>query len=131
MDIGSYDLAYMSEVDPAHDSDSLANFMHPEVFLLSSPAAVSACAVDCASATARKKPIDLLFWCAGCQEGMYPFTGYIANHASGVATSQLLATRQIAKLHRLGLARKTATDSNKPNGELCSSSYAWRIPKSQ
>lgn len=129
MNISSYDLAYMSEVDPAHDSDTLANFMHPEVFLLSSPAA--ACAVDCVSATARKKPIDSLFWCAGCQGGIYPFTGYVSNHAGGVATSQLLAVRQIAKLHRLGLARKTVTDSSKPNGELCSSSYAWRIPKSQ
>jgi conjugal transfer pilus assembly protein TraU len=75
--------------------------------------------------------MDLLFWCAGCQGSIYPFTGTVESHIGGVATSQLLATRQIAKLHRLGLARQTATSDAKPNGKICKSSYNWRIPKSQ
>ena len=66
---------------------------------------------------------------------IYPFTGTSDSHVGGVGTSQLLATRQIAKLRRLGLARKTMTDKNsiapKCKGDLCSSKYVWRIPKSQ
>ena len=137
MDMSSYDLAYLSELDPSHTSDSLANFMHPETFLLSNPIAKMACSVDCIASTATKKSMDSLFWCAGCQGSIYPFTGTVESHIGGVATSQLLATRQIAKLHRLGLARKTTTSKNAlPKGvncksELCSSSYIWRIPKSQ
>ena len=131
MDMASYDLAYLSELDPSHHSDSLANFMHPETFLLSNPIAKMACSVDCIASTATKRSMDLLFWCAGCQGSIYPFTGTVESHIGGVATSQLLATRQIAKLHRLGLARQTATSSSKPNGKICKSSYNWRIPKSQ
>jgi conjugal transfer pilus assembly protein TraU len=131
MDMASYDLAYLSELDPSHYSDSLANFMHPETFLLSNPIAKMACSIDCIASTATKKSMDLLFWCAGCQGSIYPFTGTVESHIGGVATSQLLATRQIAKLHRLGLARQTATSDAKPNGKICKSSYNWRIPKSQ
>lgn len=131
MSVGSLDLAYMSEFDPSHLSESLANFLHPETFLLSTPVAHAACAADCISATSTKRSIDSMFWCSGCQGSIYPFTGFVANHACGVATSLLLATRQIAKLHRLGLAKKTATDSSAPFGEICESRYAARIPKSQ
>lgn len=131
MSIGSYDLAYMSELDPSHNNDSLANFMHPETFLLSSSEAKVACSLDCVTATATKLPIDSLFWCSGCQGSLYPFTGNIESHIGGVQTSTLLAVKQIAKLHRLGLARKTMTTSAAINGELCSSSFAYRIPKSQ
>lgn len=131
MDISSYDLAYMSEFDPAYNSEKIANFMHPETFLLSNVAAKSACIGECSKIVATKLPQDSLFWCSGCQGSIYPFTGYIGNHIGGIASSNLLAVRQIAKLHRLGLARKTATNSSKPNGELCSSTYISRIPKSQ
>lgn len=138
MDMASYDLAYISELDPSHTSDNLANFMHPETFLLSNSIAKMACSVDCIASTATKRSIDTLFWCSGCQGSIYPFTGTAESHIGGVATSQLLATRQIAKLHRLGLARKTATNRNalpklpaNCKSDLCSSSYIWRIPKSQ
>lgn len=131
MSMGSYDLAYMSELDPSHNNDSLANFMHPETFLLSNPIAKVACSVDCVKATATKLPIDSLFWCSGCQGSLYPFTGNVESHIGGVQTSTLLAVKQIAKLHRIGLARKTMTTSAAINGELCSSSYSYRIPKSQ
>ena len=131
MDMSSYDLAYMSELDPLHNSDTLSNFMNPEVFLLSNPIAQAACIADCTASTAIKRSIDSLFWCSGCQGSIYPLNGSIGHHIGGVATSQLLVVRQIAKLHRLGLARKTATNSSTPNGELCKSSYSYRIPKSQ
>jgi conjugal transfer pilus assembly protein TraU len=131
LSVGSYDIAYLSEFDPSHGNENLSNFMHPETFLLSNPIAVAACTADCIAATANKRAIDNLFWCSGCQGSIYPFTGFAASHVGGVATSSLLATRQLAKLHRMGLAKRTATSSSKINGELCDSSYAYRIPKSQ
>jgi conjugal transfer pilus assembly protein TraU len=131
MDTSSYDLAYISELDPSHTSPSIANFLHPETFLLSNPVAVAACAVDCVAATTTKMSMDSLFWCSGCQGSVYPFVGETTQHVGGIATSQLLVTKQLAKMHRLGLARKTATDSSAMNGELCKSSFALRIPKSQ
>ena len=131
LSVGSFDLAYLSEFDPSHKHEPIANFMHPEVFLFANPIAVSACAADCIAATANKQALDSLFWCAGCQGIIYPFTGSVTNHTGGVATSSLLAARQLAKLHRAGLARRTATNSSEVNGELCDSSYAYRIPKTQ
>ena len=131
MDMSSYDLGYISELDPSHTSPSLANFMHPETFLLNSPIAVAACSADCIAATTRKMPIDEMFWCSGCQGSVYPFVGETSHHVGGISTSQLLVTKQLAKMHRLGLARRTATSSSTINGELCKSSFALRIPKSQ
>lgn len=131
MDMSSYDLAYLSEFDPSYKSDKIANLLHPETFLLSNPIAKAACSVECITATATKKPIDLMFWCSGCQGSLYPFTGTVEGHIGGVATSTLLAARQVAKLHRLGLAKKTATNDSSPNGALCKSRYLWRVPKSQ
>ena len=131
MDTSSYDLAYLSEVDPAHLNDKIANLMHPETFLFANSAAQVSCSVDCIKATQAKMPIDSLFWCSGCQGSVYPFSGYVEGHIGGVQSSSLLAVRQIAKMHRLGLARKTATASSQVNGDLCKSSFAPRIPKSQ
>lgn len=131
MSMGSYDLGYMSEFDPSHKNDALANFLHPETFLLANPAAQAACTVDCTETTKEKMPIDSLFWCSGCQGSIYPFTGTVSSHVGGVATSSLLATRQIAKLHRMGLAKKTTSNNAAINGDICESRYASRIPKSQ
>jgi conjugal transfer pilus assembly protein TraU len=131
VDTSSYDLAYISEVDPAHLNDKIANLLHPETFLLSTPVAKAACSVECIKTSATRLPTDMLFWCSGCQGSLYPFSGSVEGHVGGANTSSLMATRQIAKLHRLGLARKTATHLSKAHGELCKSSYAYRIPKSQ
>lgn len=131
MSMGSYDLGYLSEFDPSHKNETLASFLHPETFLLANPIAQAACAVDCTETTRSKMPIDSLFWCSGCQGGLYPFTGTATNHVGGVATSSLFAAKQIAKLHRLGLAKKTTSNNAAINGDICESRYAARIPKSQ
>jgi conjugal transfer pilus assembly protein TraU len=62
---------------------------------------------------------------------MYPFSGNVASHVGGVQASSLLTVRTIAKLHRTGLARKTATSDGSWNGELCHNSFAPKIIKSQ
>lgn len=122
------DIAYMSEYDPTYKNDS--NFLDPEVYLFSNPIAQIACSADCISATTHL-PQDNLFWCAGCLGSIYPFSGNVATHVGGVQASSLLSIRALAKLHRVGLARKTATDDNSINGELCSNQLAFKIIKSQ
>ena len=127
---GGMDLAYMSELDPAHNNDKVANFMNPEVFLTANPIAIASCSLDCVKAN-LSLPIDSMFWCAGCLGSMYPFSGHVQGHIGGVQASSLLATRAIAKMHRLGMARRTATDDGSIDGKLCKTELALKIPKSQ
>jgi conjugal transfer pilus assembly protein TraU len=124
----SMDLAYMSEYDPTYKND--ANFLNPEVYLFANPIAQIACSADCISATIGL-PQDGLFWCAGCLGSIYPFSGNVTSHVGGVQASSLLSVRTLAKLHRMGLSRKTATSDGKLNGELCSNQFAPKIIKSQ
>ena len=73
----AWDLAYLTELDPIW-GDSLAAFvLAPESALFANPAAVAACALDCAAASVMT-PRPELFWCSGCQGGLYPLTGWIA-----------------------------------------------------
>jgi len=98
-----FDVAYMTELDPLWNDDEVAFIINPEAALFGNPIAQAACAADCALATTGFSN-DLLFWCAGCQGSMYPFTGTVPAHSSGVQASLLLTERFIAKLHREGLA---------------------------
>ena len=130
LESGTWDLAYMSEFDPTWNDDKLHCLLNPEVFLFGNPIAQAACAVDCSFAN-TSFPKDGLFWCAGCLGNMYPWVGYNIDHHGGVKTSALLATRIIAKMHRIGLAKQTSTDSSKYDGPLCKKSYCPKIKKSQ
>jgi len=96
---GDLDLAYMSELDPQWNDDNLALILSPEAAFFSQPVAQVACAADCL-ATSANKASDRLFWCAGCQGSLYPFTGTVAHHTSPLQASSLLLHRVIAKLHR-------------------------------
>jgi conjugal transfer pilus assembly protein TraU len=125
---GSLDVAYMSEFDPTYKND--ANFLSPEVFLFANPLAQAICAADCVAANVSL-PRNELFWCAGCLGSLYPFSGHVEGHVGGVQASSLLATRIIAKLHRIGLARRTSTSSGEFNGELCRKSFAPKFVKNQ
>ena len=72
----SFDLAYMTELDPTWQDDTLAALVYPETVVFDFPLAQVACAADCVAATAAL-PLDALFWCAGCNGSMYPMTGNI------------------------------------------------------
>jgi conjugal transfer pilus assembly protein TraU len=127
---GQFDLAYMSEFDPTWKDDKLQVLLNPESLLFGNPIAQAACMADCVSSN-LKLPIDTLFWCAGCIGNIYPFAGWNADHYGGVQSSHLLSMRVLAKMHRLGLAKVTSTDSSKINGELCRKSRSFTIKKSQ
>lgn len=126
----SFDVAYLSELDPTWNDDKLQTLLNPEVFLFANPPAQAACALDCIAATVDM-PRDELFWCSGCWGSVYPFSGHNADHVGGVQNSSLLAARILAKMHRVGLAKSTSTDDATINGKLCKKQTALKIKKSQ
>lgn len=105
----TFDVAYMSELDPLWDSDELTFLLNPEAVLFSNPLAQAACVADAVQATATGFGIDRLHWCAGSQGSVYPMSGYTAEHSGGVSTSLTLLHRFIFKMHRQGLGRDTST----------------------
>ena len=98
-DMSNFALSYMSEFDPLWNNDLLAFIMHPESILFGNMVAELACVADCISSTVHK-PLDPLFWCSGCQGGMYPFTGNVSEHFTSIQSSSLAAQRFHFKMHR-------------------------------
>ena len=95
----SFDLMMLSELEPTWADDELAMIFSPEAALFANPVSQAACAADCIAASAGF-PLNELFWCAGCQGSMYPMTGNIINHESGIQASLLATQRMHAKLFR-------------------------------
>jgi conjugal transfer pilus assembly protein TraU len=121
---GDLDMGYMTELDPMWNDDQLSIIMNGEAGLFGNPMAQIACIADCAAASFGK-PLDSLFWCAGCQGSLYPFTGTVAHHTGSIQASSLLVHRIIAKLHRSYLLKGFEED------EFCESTYLPVIKKSQ
>ena len=126
----SFDLAYLSELDPTWNDEKLQTLLNPEAFLFANPIAQAACAIDCTAATIDK-PRDELFWCTGCWGNLYPWGGHNADHVGGVQSSSLLTARILAKMHRIGLAKSTSTSDSSINGKLCKKQTSLKIKKSQ
>lgn len=129
----TFDVAYISEFDVSWNDEKLQTLLNPESFLFGNAIAQSSCVIDCAAATVSL-PRDEMFWCAGCWGNIYPFSGANADHVGGIQSSSLYATRIIAKMHRLGLAKETSNDENTSltgGGKLCRKSRAMKIKKSQ
>lgn len=101
-EMGSFDVAYITEVDPTWNDDELTMLLNPEALLFGNPIAQAACAGDCVLSSITFGS-NLLFWCAGCQGSIYPFNGHVQAHVSPVQASSLLVQRMTAKLHREGL----------------------------
>jgi conjugal transfer pilus assembly protein TraU len=95
----SFDLAYITELDPMWQDDALTFILNPEAVLFSNPIAQAACSADCV-ASSTNGPMDSLFWCAGCQGGMYPLSGKVGAHITSVQSSLLAAQKFTYKLHR-------------------------------
>lgn len=107
MERTTFDVAYITEFDPLWNDDETAFVLNPDAVLFGNPIAQAACVADSVAATAGF-PLDALFWCAGCQGSMYPFTGHVPYHIGGVQASLLLVSRMLAKMHRQGLATVTS-----------------------
>jgi conjugal transfer pilus assembly protein TraU len=119
------DLMYMSELDPTWNEDELAMLTNPEVAVAANPLMQASCVAECATATFNR-PVDTMWWCAGCWGGLYPFSGNEPAGDNPPRVTSLLATRAVAALHRRGLARKTVGDD-----ALCGGQIYPMIPKSQ
>lgn len=106
----SFDVAYISELDPQGLDDDLAMIIHPEAFLYNNVLAQSACSADCLSSNVSL-PRNALHWCSGCQGSMYPMNGNVTAQIGGVQGSVNVAEKLVYKMHRLGLAEETAADN--------------------
>jgi conjugal transfer pilus assembly protein TraU len=119
------DVAWLSELDPTWNDEEMGFLINPESVLFANPIAQVACAADCAASSAHL-PIDSMFWCAGCQGGVYPFSGTVEYHSGGVSSSLLIVEKLMAKMHRLLMLWETSGKR-----ALCEKKVAPIIKKSQ
>ena len=99
LDKSAVDLAYLTEYDFMWNNDAKSTIINPEAILFGTSIAQKVCTADCAKASTGL-PLDILFWCCGCQGSMYPYTGTNGSQNGAVQGSVLLVARMIAKLHR-------------------------------
>lgn len=121
----TFDVAYLTEFDVTWNNEEWGFLTNPEASLFANPIAQASCALDCTQAT-MGFPMDSLTWCAGCQGSLYPLTGFVTNHQSGVDSALLLTERMIASLHRKGLAEETSGER-----ALCKKRLLPTLKKSQ
>lgn len=100
LEMASVDVAYLTEFDPLWGDDIKSAILNPESLLFGNIFAQSACIADCMTSSSGGLSNDGMFWCAGCQGSLYPFTGTTAHHNGGVGTSVLIVSKFMAKLHR-------------------------------
>jgi conjugal transfer pilus assembly protein TraU len=125
LETGSFDVAYLTEIDPLWNDDELTMLLNPETYLFGNPVAQASCAADCVQAS-NGFGSNALFWCAGCNGSTYPLNGHVQAHVSGVQASSLLVQRMTAKLHRELLMWGTAG-----NDGLCGTYAQPVMDKSQ
>ncbi len=99
----SFDVAYITELDPMWNDDQLTFVLNPEAVLFANPAAEVAGTIDCTTATANL-PRDDIFWQAGCQSSMYPLNGSVPAENSSLQSALLTAEKFTYKMHRQGVA---------------------------
>jgi conjugal transfer pilus assembly protein TraU len=97
---GDFDIPYLSELDPLWNDDKISFVLNPEAALFNNQIAQLACAADCLAASGDGTPLEKLFWCAGCQGSMHPFSGSVSAHVGGVQASLLVTQKFLATLHR-------------------------------
>lgn len=131
MQSGEFDIAYLTELDPTWNDDELAFILNPEAVLFGNSKAQAACAAD-AAASQIDLPIDKLFWCAGTQGGMYPFSGTVFDEKGPIQSAVLLSERMNFKMHREGLIKDSLGDSGSGvAGPICNEYFSPIMPKSR
>jgi conjugal transfer pilus assembly protein TraU len=99
----SFDIGYVTELDPLWRDDELAAIIQPESIVFANPLALAACTADCV-ASSTYLPIQQIFWCAGCRGSMYPMTGNLQGTQGEIDGSLLAVEKFTYKMHRQGLA---------------------------
>lgn len=95
---GDFDVAYITEIDPLWNDDTLSAIINPEALLFGNPIANLACMADSISSQVYI-PLDILFWCKGSWGNAYPLTGQTGSDGY-VEASASVAASLIYKLHR-------------------------------
>ena len=125
---------FMSEINPAWNNDTIAGFLSPEklIFALATPA----CIADCAASTFNK-PINSLYFCAGCWEPLNTNTGWTTG-AQPVTEAGTLAVRLLDDMHKTYALSKTSnasflsmTTDATLKSSMCQESYFPLVLKSQ
>ncbi|KEQ17870.1 hypothetical protein GZ78_09490 [Endozoicomonas numazuensis] len=124
-DLVDFDLINLSEVDPSWNHPELAALLSPDLAAYANPAAMNACTADGVAAL-NSQPMDNLHWCAGSWGSLYPLSGFTSTYGHFADNTSLLATRALAKIHRIGLGRKTFGEEAQ-----CHSKITPWLPKSQ
>lgn len=93
-----FDLAYITEVDPLWQDDTLTAIINPEALLFGNPITNLACIADSVSSQVNVS-LDPLFWCKGSWGNAYPLSGN-TNTKDYVEDSASVAASMIYKLHR-------------------------------
>jgi len=99
LEIDGFDTAYITEIDPLWQNDELTFILNPEAVLFGNLIAQASCAIDCTK-TQFGLPMDTLFWCSGCQGGMYPMNGRVQAHYGSIQSTLLMTSRILYKLSR-------------------------------
>ena len=123
-DLVDFDLMNLSEVDPSWNHPELAALLSPDLAAYANPAAMNACTAD-GMAALNSQPMDNLHWCAGSWGNIYPLSGFTSTYGHFADNTSLLATRALAKIHRIGLGRKTIGEDAQ-----CHSRITPWLPKS-
>jgi len=110
VDEREFDVPYMSELDPTWGDENLSAVINAEAMIFANHAAQLACVSDCATSSVNA-PSDALFWCAGCEGSLYPFTGAVSHHVGGIQAGSLLLQRTMAKMHRTGFVKGFSKDN--------------------
>ena len=99
LEMTSVDIAYMTEFDPLWGDDIKTSILNPEALLFANPIAAGACIAECLTASCGLS-LDVLFWCSGCQGGLYPLSGTTSYHNGGIGSASLVMAKFMAKMHR-------------------------------
>ena len=100
------DLINTSAVDPTWNDDELSILFTPESFIFATPAGIAMDLIDATSSTAGR-PINKFIGSAGAWGHLYPLTGTAMTVGSPIQDSSLIMAKSLAKLHRIGFARRT------------------------
>jgi conjugal transfer pilus assembly protein TraU len=121
----SFDIGYVTELDPLWRDDELSAIISPEEFIFANPIALAACTADCVASSVGM-PLQPMFWCAGCRGSMYPMTGNTWATSGDVEGSLYAVEKFTYKLHREGLAWGT-----RGAAAVCAKHFAPVIDKLQ
>lgn len=113
---GAFDVAYMTEVDPMWNDDSLSFIINPEALLFGNPISQAACAADSVAA-AVSTPLDPLFWCMGSWGSFYPLSGSMSDN-NPLNVNAGLAARMLFKLGRESLLFDVGINKCAMNGVI-------------